>query len=215
LTRGSLVRFAPLFLGVVFLAGCASTEGRDFKNPGLGVLTIGRTSPPDVRAVYGEPFSQSISSGASELPPVFQPFKNMALLTGNRENLKYFYKRGPNYKSFTLLFVDGKLADYALRGNFPELSTDFDETKVPLLIKGKTKKSEVIALLGPPSGVSIFPAIPNRDETDFHYFYEGPTAPTKAYKSLDMGFDGDDTLLNFNFQKFSGPIVHPLASLTH
>jgi hypothetical protein len=216
LTRGSLVRFAPLFLAVIFLAGCVSTEGRDFKSPDLKLLMVGGTSPTDVRTLYGEPFSQSINSGPSQLPPVLKTPNNIALLTGSRESIRYYYKRGLNSKSFTLLFVDGKLADYAVHGNFPELSTDFDETKVPLLIKGKTQKSEVIALLGLPSGVSVFPAISERNETMFHYSYSEPTLPSRlSYKRLDVRFDSNDTLLDFNFQKDSGPIIRPLESLLH
>ena len=204
----------PLFLVMIFLAGCVPTEGRDFKSPDLKLLMAAGTSPSEVRALYGEPFSQSINSGHSQLPPGLKTPDNIALLTGSRENIRYRYQRGLNSKSFTLLFVDGKLADYAVHGNFPDLSTDFDETKVPLLVKGKTKKSEVIALLGPPSGVSVFPAISERNETVFHYSYSEPTPPSRVSdKHLDARFDSNDTLLDFNFQKDSGPIIRPLESL--
>ncbi len=76
--------------------------------------------------------------------------------------------------------------------SFSNDATDFDESKVPSIVKGKTTRAEVITLLGTPNGSGVYPFIKNRNESALIYSYshaKGSAFSMKFFsKSLIVSF---------------------------
>ena len=62
-------------------------------------------------------------------------------------------------------FSDDILVGYGYESSYPADSTDFDESKAALLVKGKSTRQEVEMLLGKPSGLAIYPLVDGRKDT--------------------------------------------------
>jgi hypothetical protein len=68
-------------------------------------------------------------------------------------------------------FLDLVLVSHQFVSSFKADHTDFDETKVPSIKKGVTTRDEVIALLGAPTGMQIYPMIAGKDDTGLGWSY--------------------------------------------
>jgi outer membrane protein assembly factor BamE (lipoprotein component of BamABCDE complex) len=143
------------------LIGCA---GVNFKRPDPSSLKLGKTTTAEVVAVMGPPARTSETT------------KNTHLM----KNLSYSYAETAitaartdviTARGITLSTFNDILVSQQFRSTFKEDTTDFDETKVPQIIKGKTTRSEVIALLGNPSGEAIYPIIKTPGEVAVKYSY--------------------------------------------
>ena len=79
--------------------------------------------------------------------------------------------------------------------SFPNDATEFDETKIPGIVKGKSTKSEVLAGLGKPNGAGVYPFIKTKGETAVIYSYahaKGNAFNMKFYsKTLIVSFDAN------------------------
>ena len=88
-------------------------------------------------------------------------------------------------RSIDFAFLDQVLVSYQFTSSFKADHTDFDENKVPSIKKGVTARDEVIALLGPPTGMQIYPMVPGKDDTGLGWSYSqvrGSALSLKIYQ---------------------------------
>jgi outer membrane protein assembly factor BamE (lipoprotein component of BamABCDE complex) len=95
------------------------------------------------------------------------------------------------------------LVGQEFQSSFPNDATEFDETKVSAINKGKSTRSEVLALLGSPSGEAIYPLIKNKAEKGILYGYshvKGSVFNMKFYsKLLIISFDANDVVTEVDY----------------
>lgn len=87
--------------------------------------------------------------------------------------------------------------------SFPNDATDFDESKVASIVKGKTTRAEVLAILGSPNGNGVYPFIKTKGEAAAIYSYahaKGNAFNMKFYnKSLVISFDAAGTVTDVEY----------------
>jgi hypothetical protein len=83
--------------------------------------------------------------------------------------------------------------------SFPIDATDFDESKVASIVKGKTTRQEVVALLGKPNGNGVFPFVKNKGETALIYSYshaKGSAFNMTFFSKILVVTVGDDGIVS-------------------
>jgi outer membrane protein assembly factor BamE (lipoprotein component of BamABCDE complex) len=55
-------------------------------------------------------------------------------------------------------FHEGRLVGYDYTSSFQDDRTSFDESAAPRIKRGETRRAEVLALIGPPTGEFIYPS---------------------------------------------------------
>src|ERR1700761_2897381 len=157
---------------VLLLAGCGA--GRNFTMPAKGSLQLGVTTPEQATAMLGNPVSKSSTTvatvetaTATPAPSIFTAVK----VPGTYDNLLYAYidtggqqlvgrlAGVRSARTLRLEFLNGKLIGYSAASSFDNDSTNFDESKVAQIERGKTGQNDVTNLLGIPSGELMYPLI--------------------------------------------------------
>jgi hypothetical protein len=211
----NLLRLA-LTLGAAALlsatAAC-STVGKDFSRVDLETLVVGKSTTADILRVMGGPAKEVGEATVND-----QKFTTF----------RYVYARAhpepegdpfvaPGRSIFFTTFRDSLVGDLFV-SSFVRDATDFDEARIPSIISGKTTRSDVLQLLGKPSGREIFPLLKIQGESRLIYSYarvRGDSAlmvksgmttlsrtPTdlKTYiKSLVISFDANDIVSDVKF----------------
>lgn len=145
---------------ILLLAGCAGTN---FTLP-EGKLELGKTTKIEAIQIMGKP----IQTGE-----VLQNEKQI-------EQLKYAYASTGGEaaysgvipaKAFVLSFFENTLVGEEFTSSFKADNSDFNSDLVAKIEKGKTTRSEVIALLGKPTGAVIYPLIKSPHEKGIVYTY--------------------------------------------
>jgi outer membrane protein assembly factor BamE (lipoprotein component of BamABCDE complex) len=177
--------FTSVFLvfAALVLGGCAGT---DFKRPDSKSLTLGHSTTRDVMAIMGEP--RQTSEGLKNEQKV--------------KSLHYAYAKSSGSAKYSgvtpakvMLFTTSEnvLVGQEFLSSFQEDATDFDDSKVQQISKGKTSKGDVVQLLGKPNGEAIYPMIKNKEDSAFVYSYshvKGSVFNMKFYKqALVVSFD--------------------------
>jgi hypothetical protein len=88
-------------------------------------------------------------------------------------------------RSIDFACLDQVLVSYQFVSSFKADHTDFDENKVPTIKKGVTTRDEVVALLGPPTGMQIYPMVAGKDDTGLGWSYgqvRGSAFSLKVYQ---------------------------------
>lgn len=211
------------FIAVSVLAGC--TTGKDFNRPAPEMLWLGTTTRAEVVAVYGKPRTESTtiqSSGDAKQTGDENPL-NPVRVDGAFNHLTYSFQdrsarlMGGGIKNKTLFFNfwNGTLVAYNFVSDFAEDSSNFDEAKVALLQKGQSSKSDVIAIIGSPSGRAIYPIIKGKGDEKliYAYFYMGDGSIHK--KNLELLFDASSVLVDFRMLSDATPIPEaPVTTVT-
>jgi hypothetical protein len=70
-----------------------------------------------------------------------------------------------------LYFLKGVLVGYEFTSSLPEDKTRFDDTKIPQIQRGQTTRAEVLALLGQPGGMYVYPLIKDQSGIALVYFF--------------------------------------------
>lgn len=177
----------------VFLAGCAGT---DFKRPEPTALVVGQSKVADVTRVMGAP----IQSG--------EAVKNNEKI----RTWRYAYAEGAGTGRYpgvvparAMVFSthNDLLVGKEFVSSFPNDATEFDETRVPAIIKGKSTCAEVESLLGKPNGEAIYPLIKDKQQSGVVYSYshaKGSVFNMKFYsKALVVAFDARDIVTDVEF----------------
>ena len=188
-----MTRLLPAVAIAIVLSGCAGTN---FKRPDPAALTVGKSTSADVTRVMGAPLQTG------------------ELLKNNEKirTTRYAYAEGAGtgrypgvvparamvFSTFSDLLVGQEFIS-----SFPGDATEFDETKVSAIAKGKSTRAEVLALLGKPNGEAIYPLIKNKAETGIVYSYshaKGSVFNMKFYsKALIVSFDANGVVTDVDY----------------
>jgi hypothetical protein len=106
-------------------------------------------------------------------------------------------------RAMSLFFYNDVLVGHEFVSSWSEDSTDFDESKVGQITKGKTTRSEVVQLIGKPGGRYIHPMIkPTQGDAVVYLFAEaqGSTFNRKIVrKTLVVTFDEKGVVSDVDF----------------
>jgi len=165
------------------LVGCAGT---DFKRPDPGAVRVGKSTQAEVLQVMGAPRQ------TGELTKNGQQLKQAQYAYANTTD-EAFRSGVVAARGMTFFFHNDKLVGQQYLSSFKVDATEFDGAKVPAIVKGKTTKAQVQALLGQPTGDAIYPIAKAQGETALSYAYnqaKGNAFNMKFYnKTLTVSFD--------------------------
>jgi outer membrane protein assembly factor BamE (lipoprotein component of BamABCDE complex) len=176
-------RFLSVFAITAVLAGCAGT---DFKRPDPQSLVVGKSTAADVTRVMGAPRQ------VGEVLKNEQKIKTARYVyaTTGGESL---YSGVVPARAMVFSTFNDVLIGQEFVSSFKIDATEFDDSKVKSIIKGKTTHQEVEALLGKPSGEVIYPIIKKVGEKAYVYGYshaKGNAFNMKFYaKTLVVSLD--------------------------
>jgi hypothetical protein len=187
--------FASVALSLL-LSGCVGT---DFKRPEAGTLQLGKSTTADLLKAMGQPrqtgavlknsllikqltYVYATKIGAAPIAPGVTPVRVMVFSTAG-----------------------DVLVGQLFMSSFKDDATDFDATKVVGVVKGRTTKSQVLALFGPPDGEAIFPVVNRKEDTAFIYAYSqtsGSAFNLRFYRKVcTLSFGPNDVVSNVEFEE--------------
>ena len=99
-------------------------------------------------------------------------------------------------RAMNFAFLNGILVSQVFLSSFKSDHSNFDETKINAIVKGKTTRSEVIQLMGKPSGFYIPPIVTASKGVGYLYTTTRiGEKPVKVYtKSLEISFNENDVV---------------------
>jgi hypothetical protein len=181
---------------VVLVAAVSGCAGVNFKRPEPQSLVVGKSTAADVTRVMGAP----VQTG--------EALKNNEKVKTSR----YAYAEGAGKgtypgvvpaRAMVFFTFNDLLVGQEFVSSFPEDSTDFDESKIGAIVKGKSTRADVLALLGKPSGEAIYPLIKEKGQIAVVYSYahaKGSVFDMKFYsKSLTVAFDGNGVVTEVDY----------------
>lgn len=132
---------------VAFLSGCA---GKDFVRPEADSLKNGQTAYANIIANYGTPFREgSVLKNDKTLKTLSYAYASVGG--------KPLEEGVTASRALGLYFYNDILVGHEFISSWAEDHTNFDETKIKDIVKGKTTRQELTQLLGRPSGYYIYP----------------------------------------------------------
>jgi outer membrane protein assembly factor BamE (lipoprotein component of BamABCDE complex) len=202
-----------LLAGLLALScsGCTHTTGRDFPRPEAAGLIPGKTVKNEVIAVYGIPDSQTSTFNSDFVAPATQPKSEFdaAAVGGAYSTIMYNYVQSTipvaggdvSIKRAIFGFRNDTLIAYNFTSNFPTESSDFDESKLSLIQKGKTTQAEIEAMLGRPTGEAVYPIVLTEGEKKAFYNHLAVNMATRKVeaKNLTVLFSPDGRVIDFRF----------------
>jgi outer membrane protein assembly factor BamE (lipoprotein component of BamABCDE complex) len=195
--RSPLLNFVPrMLMAAVAAAALAGCAGTDFQRPDSEALRVGTSTLADVKREMGQP----MQTGES--------LRNGEKLAVSR----YAYANtggGGTYPGVVparaMVFITHKdvlVADEFV-SSFAADTTEFDDSKTAGIVKGKSTRADVVALLGKPHGAAVYPYIKNKGDSAALYSYahaKGSVFNMKFYnKTLVVSFDGNDVVSDVEF----------------
>lgn len=194
----SRLLIACVFLSIsLFLTSCTTTSGKNFSRVSNEMLLLGKTTTAEVKNRLGAP----TKLGTSIKNEFDIDTYTYIYTTTTSDNAIAGGLIPQRFQIFH--FLDKKLVGYEFSSSFKEDNTDFNNIAIKKIQKGSSNRAEVISLLGEPSGKSIYPLIPNKDEEASIYTYNqarGNLFNLKFYqKRLLVTFNGDNTATNIDF----------------
>lgn len=158
------MRHTRLFATVLAIAALSGCAGTDFVRPTEGAFTLGRSTAADVTAKMGAPRKTGeVIKNEKQLKVYSYAYAS----TGGESA----YPGVTPARGMTFSFHDDKLTSQEFVSSFKADSTDYDKNKISQIIKGKSSKSDVISLLGKPTGEAIYPMIKGVNDQALIYSY--------------------------------------------
>ncbi len=179
---------ASAFL-LALLTGCAGT---DFKRPGTADLALGKSTMADVTRVMGSPRQTGEILKNEQKVQMAQYAYAVSGGTGHRPGV--IPARSMTFSTFQDVLVGEEFI-----GSFAEDATDFDDSKVSAIQKGKTTRDQVTALLGKPSGQALYPLIKLKTGNAAIYHYvqvSGTVFSLKQYQKLLIVTFDENNIVN-------------------
>jgi hypothetical protein len=187
---GALISLSIL----VALAGCAGT---DFVRPTQDAFKLGRTTYAEVTRQLGEPRREgTVLKNDKNLKSITYAF---AATGGDPLEQGVIPARAMSY-----LFLDNTLVGQEFVSSFKEDHSNFDDTKVPVIVKGQTTRAEVTKLLGRASGSYLPPVVKatSGEAVGYTYFTTsgGAFSGFKFFrKALLVSFDERDVVSDVEY----------------
>ncbi len=184
--------FVLFSFAVLAVTACASEYGRDFVRPPNESLILGKTTYKGIILKLAHPYQVFTHTVKG------QPVKVVGYLYEAPRTALVGSAAPKRDMSFS--FVDDILVGYGFSSSFRVDQTDFDESKVKEIKKGKTTRETVIELLGTPTGLFMYPLADDPGHKTLAYIYSKATAAQQYgklkihYKSIFVTIDSDDTV---------------------
>lgn len=178
-------------LWIPILAGCGF--GRSFVAPDKDELVPGVTTEEQVRTRMGPPIlvDSLVLDGNS--------YAQWTYTYGSRSSSSAHVAGTMPLRGMNILFRSGILTGYNAWSSYKESSTDFDEGKVESLSKGSMTRGDVVALLGPPSGVYAHPLVKSPTQAGLTYTYMHLTKGRTYTKHLLVVLDAQDRVVDVQY----------------
>ena len=176
------------------LAGCA---GKDFVRPSSDTFKLGQTTYLQVVQQMGEP---------RRTGEVLKNEKNVKAAT-------YVYAATGGEpleqdvipaRALSYYFYNDVLVGQEFLSSFKSDNSNFDDSKISSISKGKTTREEVVQLLGKPTATFIYPMIKETSGEAIGYAYNttrgGVFSGFKFFaKALIISFDDKDIVLEIDY----------------
>ena len=146
---------------IVVAVGCA---GRDFVRPSTDSLLLSKTTEIEIRQRFGKPYREGtmVKNGETLRTLSYAYAEGAASLAGG-----VVPARGQGF-----YFREGILIGHDFTSSFSEDRTDFDAAKVAQIKQEQATEASVIALLGTPQGVYLYPLIKDKAGRAMVYLYQ-------------------------------------------
>jgi outer membrane protein assembly factor BamE (lipoprotein component of BamABCDE complex) len=192
--HGNRLAWAGLVVAAILaLAGCAGT---DFVRPDPASFVLGKTTQGEVLHRMGKPYQ----TGTLEKNGKTMQFASYAYAHAGGEAL---YGGVTAARSQGFYFLDGVLVGTEFSSSFKSDGTDFDETRLAQLEKGKSTRADVIRLLGPAGGNYIAPLTNGPADGALVYIYsqtKGSAFNLRFYqKTLVVSHDESGVITDIQF----------------
>ncbi|MBS1155129.1 MAG: hypothetical protein H6R07_1053 [Proteobacteria bacterium] len=181
------------FLAISFLSGCAGTN---FVRTSDDQLIIGKTTEAELKAKLGAPYREgTVTKNDQQIKTMSYAY---ASTSGEAAAPGVTAARSQGY----YIFKD-VLAGHEFTSSWKQDSTDFDESKISQIVKGKSTRKDVTALYGLPNGKYAYPVIPAQGDEAYVYLYSqtsGSAFSLKFFnKLLVITFGADGIAKNVEF----------------
>jgi hypothetical protein len=171
------------------LAGCAGTN---FVRPGPDLLKNGETTYAQVTAKFGQPYQEgTVVRNEQTLKAVNYAYASVG---GRPLNEGVTAAR-----AIGLYFHNDTLVGHEFISSWAEDHTNFDDGKVPQIIRGKSTRSDVIQLLGAPGGSYVYPMVKSPGDDAAVYAYLEVRGFTPFRKLLIVTFDRTGTVSDVEY----------------
>ncbi|MFA4846342.1 MAG: hypothetical protein WC654_07360 [Patescibacteria group bacterium] len=139
-----------IFISIlIVLSGCA---GKDFVRPTQEAFKLGKTTYSQVVQQLGEPRREgTLLKNDKNLKSITYAY---AAVGGEPLEEGVIPARAMSY-----YFFEETLVGQEFVSSFKSDNSNFDDTKIPAIVKGKTTRSEIIQLIGRPSGSYVPPMV--------------------------------------------------------
>ena len=179
------------------LSGCAGTTrpaNRDFVRPTQETLKLGETTFSQVLQLYGEPKNKGTNLLNDKTIHTLQ--YSYASITGEPLEHGILPRR-----IMHLSFLNDILVSQMFTSSFKYDHSNFDYSKINAIVKGKTTRSEVIQLMGKPSGFYIPPMVTASKGVGYLYTTTRiGEKPVKVYsKLLKISLNENDVVSDIRF----------------
>jgi outer membrane protein assembly factor BamE (lipoprotein component of BamABCDE complex) len=184
-------------LAIAALLGLAGCAGTDFVRPDLDTLKNGQTTYAQVVARMGAPRREgTVLKNEKTLKTTSYAYAS----TGGQP-----VRQGVTpARAMVFYFYNDTLAGHEFISSWAADSSDFDESKVKDIVKGKTTRAQLMQMLGKPAGYYVFPMIRDATGEAAVYAYAETTGSAFNLKFsrkilvVTFGTDGLATDVDFN-----------------
>ncbi len=188
------LKVLSLFAVLLALSGCA---GKNFVRPEQGAFKLGVTNYAAVTQQLGQPVREgSLVKNEKNIKSITYAYAS----TGGEPLEEGVIPA----RAMVYYFLNDTLIGQEFVSSFKSDNSNFDDTKIPMIVKGKTTRAEVIQILGRPSGTCIPPIVKATSGEALGYAYSttrgGAFSGFKFFrKALLVSFDERDQVSDLEF----------------
>jgi hypothetical protein len=154
-------KLAAVSVMALALSGCAGTN---FVRPEPSSFVLGKTTQQEISERMGKPYrTGTMEKNGKTLQSASYAYANVGGET--------LYPGVTAARSQGFYFLSGTVVGTEFSSSFKADGTDFDETKVAFIEKGKSTKADVVQLFGPAGGDFMAPLIANPNDRALVYLY--------------------------------------------
>jgi hypothetical protein len=186
---------------IVLIAGAAATlsacAGKNFVRPDAAELRVGQSSYAQVLAKMGDPRNTGeVLTNGEKVKTITYVYASTG---GEPLEADVIPARAQSF-----YFHNDKLVGQQFLSSFKADHSNFDDTKVTAIEKGKTTRAEVLQALGRPSATFVSPMVKETVGEAVGYGYQttrgGAFSGFKFYhKALRVTFDAADRVLDVEY----------------